>query len=112
MHAFATGLVAWGLAEAVQRGKWLKLIRNYALAVLLHGIWNGASVGMGMIELARELGGQAIPGQFAQPIQICSSTTIILLALLAIVGLPWLARRLRRPRAAPQEADPQSSLED
>jgi hypothetical protein len=44
LHIVTTGLVGWGLAVAIQRGKYVKMVLAYLAAVLLHGTWNALSL--------------------------------------------------------------------
>ena len=49
LHITTTSIVGWGLGAAWQKRQYLQLGLSYALAVLLHGIWNlfGFLLGLG-----------------------------------------------------------------
>jgi hypothetical protein len=44
VHIFTTSLVGWGLASAWSQGRYLRLALAFALAVGLHGLWNGLTI--------------------------------------------------------------------
>ncbi|HSQ18677.1 MAG TPA: PrsW family glutamic-type intramembrane protease, partial [Anaerolineales bacterium] len=44
LHMLASGLVGWGLAHAWGRGRYFRLAFAYALAVMLHGVWNSLGI--------------------------------------------------------------------
>jgi hypothetical protein len=44
VHIFTTSLVGWGLASAWSQGRYLRLALSFALAVGLHGLWNGLTI--------------------------------------------------------------------
>ncbi len=44
LHVLTTGLVGWALAHAWTHRRYLRLGLVYALAVLLHGVWNALAI--------------------------------------------------------------------
>lgn len=51
VHIFTASLVGWALASAWSQGRYLRLGFSFALAVMIHGAWNGltlVTVGLGM----------------------------------------------------------------
>jgi RsiW-degrading membrane proteinase PrsW (M82 family) len=44
VHIFTTGLVGWGLACAFRKKRFVRLGLAYLAAVLVHGLWNGATL--------------------------------------------------------------------
>jgi hypothetical protein len=44
LHSFTAGLVGWALASAWSERHYLRLAIAYAVAVILHGLWNGLVV--------------------------------------------------------------------
>jgi len=44
LHILATSLTGWALGHAWSRGRYFRLAFIYALAVTLHGVWNGLGI--------------------------------------------------------------------
>ncbi len=44
LHCFTAGLVGWALASAWSERRYLRLAVTYAIAVSIHGLWNGLAV--------------------------------------------------------------------
>jgi hypothetical protein len=44
LHSFTAGLVGWALVSAWSQRRYLRLVLTYALAVFIHGLWNGMAV--------------------------------------------------------------------
>jgi hypothetical protein len=44
LHILASGIVGWGLVSAWKSGRFIRLAGAYAVAVLLHGTWNGIAI--------------------------------------------------------------------
>jgi hypothetical protein len=44
LHSFTAGLVGWALVSAWSQRRYLRLVLTYALAVFIHGLWNGMVV--------------------------------------------------------------------
>jgi hypothetical protein len=56
MHCFTGGLVGWGWGQLWRERRPFRLVGSYAAAVTVHGVWNGAAVGvvlLGASTLAR-----------------------------------------------------------
>jgi hypothetical protein len=56
MHCFTGGLVGWGWGQLWREQRPFRLVGSYAAAVTIHGVWNGAAVGvvlLGASTLAR-----------------------------------------------------------
>jgi hypothetical protein len=56
VHIFTTSLVGWGLASAWGQRRYLRLAICYAVAVGIHGLWNGLT----LLTLGSQVSG--IPG--------------------------------------------------
>ena len=82
IHAFNTGLVCWGLAEAIRRRRWLFFGGTYLLAVGLHGLWNIAAVGVGL----SGFGVEAVP-ELLDPLLMDGVGYLGLLGLLGLTGV-------------------------
>ncbi len=46
MHIFTAGLTGWGIASARLHKKYWHVLAAYGAAMFIHGLWNGAAVGM------------------------------------------------------------------
>jgi RsiW-degrading membrane proteinase PrsW (M82 family) len=44
LHSFTAGLVGWALVSAWSERRYLRLAITYAIAVTLHGLWNGLAL--------------------------------------------------------------------
>jgi RsiW-degrading membrane proteinase PrsW (M82 family) len=44
LHILTSGLMGWALVSAWRRGRYFQLGVSYALAVFLHGLWNGLAL--------------------------------------------------------------------
>jgi hypothetical protein len=51
LHITLTGLVGWGIVSAFKEKRIGRLVAAYFTAVLIHGLWNAAAVGMGILVL-------------------------------------------------------------
>ena len=49
MHCLTGGLVGWGWGQLWAARRPLRLLGCYAVAVLIHGVWNGLAVGAGFL---------------------------------------------------------------
>lgn len=87
IHMLAAGLTGWGLASVWNRRSYLKLAGAYLAAVMLHGIWNGMALFLG-IELLKQP--ELTPGGTALMIGLAAW------ALLALGLLLRINTRLRK----------------
>jgi len=94
MHALATGITAWGLAEAVVRRRYWRLPLAYAVAIGLHGLWNLSAVSLGVAQLGQEMGLSSITPALGNLLTMTGAVMLSFLSLLAVVSLPIIARRL------------------
>jgi len=108
MHAFSAALGSWGLMEGVSRGRWRRALTGYGLAVLLHGLWNAAAIWSGIREVTRGGGDPTGMGLQSDAMHGVILAGLAILSLIALAGLPLMARRLRRPSEgiAPHTARP------
>ena len=95
MHAITSGLIGlgWGITWRRRRSGWWALPLTYGGAVIIHGLWNfstlltigGAGLGLGSTA--------ATPGLMLSAAGILIIGGLMLLAALALIGLPlWLRR--------------------
>jgi len=94
MHAMATGITAWGLAEAVVRRRFWRLPLAYLAAICLHGLWNLSAVSLGVAQLGYDVGLSSITPPLENLLTVTGATMLGLLSLLAAGSLPIIARQL------------------
>lgn len=104
MHALATGIASWALAEALIRRRWVQGTVGLGLAIFLHGLWNVSAIGIGFTQLAASASIE-LPSPFLDTISSASVATIIVLGLGATWLLPRLQRRAGSPRSSPPDRD-------
>lgn len=56
LHMMTSGLVGWGIASAFGERRIGRFFAAYALAVLIHGIWNAAAAGTGIAAIGEMIG--------------------------------------------------------
>lgn len=94
MHALASGLAGWGLAQGFVRRDWKKLLLAFATAIGLHGIWNIAAIAVSLSSVSQEMG----TGTGLTSAILASGIFIIVgLSLLSIYLLPTLQKRFSAP---------------
>ncbi len=101
MHALTTGIVGWGLGQWAAHRSWWNLIRSYAGAIIVHGIWNGAVITMVFIGVRfannpnalRNITSLSIFGVLIG----FSLLVLIVLALGGLIALGGIGRHLRTP---------------
>ncbi len=94
MHALATGLACWGLAEALTRRRWLEGGVALLSSIVLHGLWNISAVAIGLSQLTNEGDLEAS----AHPAAIAGAGLLLFLSSLAAAALPGILRRFRARR--------------
>jgi hypothetical protein len=102
MHALATGIAAWGVAEAVGHRRWLRGTLAFISAMALHGIWNAGALSVGVGELSTEI-------DLGLPIDTGVLTAlgiglIVVMSIIAFLALPTLQRRATMASAVDQTA--------
>lgn len=101
MHALATAIAAWGLAEGLKRHKWFRALAAWILAMSVHGLWNVSAIAVGLSQLGASPG-TSLTGSNAA-IASVGLVVIVGLSLLALFLLPRLQMRASKAgEAAPQ----------
>jgi hypothetical protein len=100
MHGLTAGMVGWGWGQwAASRSPW-KLIRSFAGAILLHGIWNACVVTIVLVSLRFDDNFRALQnvGSSAVFILLIAFSLLVLIGLsLGGLGALWgIGMRLRR----------------
>lgn len=105
MHVLTAGITCWAVAEAFVRGRWHRLALAFALAVGFHGLWNLAALGLG-IAAVPEAAPALLPDSLARAATAGVATLALLsLTAMALLGIPWLTRRLTHQHAPPVLTD-------
>ncbi|MGA9534054.1 MAG: PrsW family glutamic-type intramembrane protease [Anaerolineales bacterium] len=100
MHALATGIAAWGVAEAIGQRRWRRGALAFLSAMALHGIWNAGALSIGVGEMSKEF--NLGPPIDANALAAVGIGLIVVLSLLAFMALPILQRRATAGRAKPE----------
>ena len=98
LHCFTAGLVGWGLASAWSQRRYLRLALTYAIAVLVHGFWNGLAV----LSAASSLQGMTnipLPASLQQ-VGAFASVGILVLGVVVFILFVSFNSILRRNMAA------------
>jgi hypothetical protein len=99
MHAFASGLVAWGWHRARRtRRLWpgCYALLAYGAAVILHATWNVLALGGGAGQLFIETNASSPTAQLAAGlVTLFFFGLLVILALIAYLGIVLISRRLR-----------------
>jgi tetrahydromethanopterin S-methyltransferase subunit E len=100
LHCFTAGLVGWALVSAWSQRRYLRLGLTYAVAVFIHGLWNGMAV-LSTISSLQGLSNISIPTSLQQ-IGAISSYGIIALGIVVLVLYITINGILRRHESVPQ----------
>ena len=111
LHCFTAGLVGWALASAWSQRRNLRLGITFAIAVLVHGLWNG----MAVLSAASSLQGVvniSIPASLQQLGAIASVGIIVLgvLVLVFYIGFNAVLRRNSPAMTLPPPGDGQTPI--
>ncbi len=90
VHILSSALVGWGIAKWQREGRWQGFASRFALALFLHGAWNGLAIWMSLLQL----GGTQTETPYAHFVGI--GVAFIVLYLVAMFALRWLNARWRR----------------
>jgi hypothetical protein len=106
LHCFTAGLVGWALVSAWTQRRYLRLVITYAIAVLVHGLWNGMAV-LSAISSVQSLTDISISPSL---LQIGSASAIGIVALGALIlvlfiGFNAVLRRGQRGMLSPSSFD-------
>ncbi len=90
MHIFTAGLTGWGIAQALNQRRYLRLAAAYLIAMGYHAIWNGFAIFLAVSEL--------MPlDTFPRGFQVLSNIAPASLGVLTVGGfifLIWFNKRL------------------
>ena len=87
MHMFAAGLTGLGIGYIVLHRRYGRGIALYLGAVALHGIWNLAALGIGLVGLTELVDAPALSASNSMVISIGSGIILLLMSSGALLGL-------------------------
>ena len=90
MHCLTAGLTGWGWGQVWTQRRWLHLLLAYVVAIAMHGVWNGASIGMAVVGVAFG------PGTLQSALVVGAVGLLILLTVGEIIALMAIAERMGR----------------
>ena len=90
MHCLTAGLTGWGWGQVWTQRRWLHLLLAYIVAMAIHGVWNGASIGMVVVGVAFG------PGTLQSALVVGAMGLLILLTVGEIIALMAIAERMGR----------------
>jgi hypothetical protein len=94
IHIFTASLMGWALVLAWRKGRYLRLLGTYALAVLIHGSWNALALLNAAGSLADLQTGTQNMALLSQ-LGALAPLGLILMTLAAFIALLWVNRHLR-----------------
>ena len=100
MHVFTAAITNWAIVRSVRDRKWGISVLAYAGAACLHGIWNATALGVslaGPLIASQQTGSY---GGFETLINCAGVLVLMALSCLALVALPWIARKLSQAESA------------
>jgi hypothetical protein len=92
LHAFATGLVSWGLVEAIVSRRPRRLVGLFAAAVGLHGAWNFLAMVVALSGFSAEPGADLLDPLLAVGLALGGIIALLGLAGLCLFGLIGIPR--------------------
>ena len=94
MHCLTAGLTGWGWGQVWTQRRWLRLLLAYIIAVAIHGVWNGVSIGMAVVGVAFG------PGTVQNALIVGAVGLLILLTIGEVIALMAIAERIGRSNRA------------
>jgi hypothetical protein len=101
MHIAAASITGLGIARFRLARRPAPMLGAYALAVMLHGLWNGAVVTLAFGGMRMSFGLHA-SDLLATVLMALGATTLVVLCLTMPLALAMMNRRLRSTPAAPE----------
>jgi hypothetical protein len=112
MHMFAAGLTGLGVGYVVLQRRYWRGLGLYIIAAVLHGTWNLAALGIGLIGISEVVQSPVISADSSMLISVVSGVVLFVMSLGALFGLWRLPDTLRdgqSPRELPVESSGESS---
>jgi hypothetical protein len=98
LHCFTAGLVGWALASAWSQRRYLRLGVIFAIAVLVHGLWNGMAI-LSLVPSLQGVANVSIPSNL-QRLGSYATFGIVALGVLILVFFIGINAVLRRSTLA------------
>jgi RsiW-degrading membrane proteinase PrsW (M82 family) len=92
IHALATGITCWGLTKSIQKQEFRWSVLGYGTAVVLHGVWNAAALGIGFSTISNPLDSMAAAGEVSGPLIVVGVGILLTFTVLALIALVALMR--------------------
>ncbi len=108
LHCFTAGLVGWALASAWSQRRYLRLGVIFAIAVLVHGLWNGMAI-LSLVPSLQGVANVSIPSNL-QRLGSYATFGIVALGVLVLVFFIGINAVLRRSTLA--MTPPPSPIDD
>jgi hypothetical protein len=106
MHCFASGLVGWGWGQLWSARRPFRLLGALAAAMIIHGIWNAAALGLNFSSIAVAAGGgNLIQAGLAGLVLLLCAAALLIQTVAFAAGLLLIARRLAAREEASQSDD-------
>jgi RsiW-degrading membrane proteinase PrsW (M82 family) len=105
MHAFTAGLTCWGIGQVTSERQWKRAVGAYLLAVIMHGVWNAAAIGMAVGDLPSEVSSTPFSPEFLQSFSQGSSLLLVILAIIALAGIAFTPLLLEGSTESIQESE-------
>jgi hypothetical protein len=90
MHCLTAGLTGWGWGQVWTQHRWLRLLLAYVVAMTIHGVWNGASIGIAVVGVAFG------PGMLQNTLVTGAVGVLTLITVGEIIALMAIAQRTGR----------------
>lgn len=98
MHTFTAGVTCWGIGQAITYKRWNRFFGAFSVAIIMHGLWNAAAIGIGIGILPSQGGEELISMNIAQIFLILGIMVLVGLSVLATTGLIVIPERLREDK--------------
>lgn len=100
LHITTTGLMGWAIIAAWRERRILRLLATYAAVVVLHGLWNGSTIGTSLAVIASTIGESNWIFTIV-PAAICGMLVLAIGMVAVLLASNRRARKLSRAEAAP-----------
>ncbi|MBM4427294.1 MAG: PrsW family intramembrane metalloprotease [Chloroflexi bacterium] len=104
LHIVTSGLMGWGIASAFIEKRYGRLAACYGTAVLLHGVWNAAAGGLGVVGMGEMIGRPEWLFAFAPALFCC----LIVMGIGMFVVLVASNRKMKKLEA-PSQVEPSAT---
>jgi hypothetical protein len=107
LHIITTGLMGWAIVKAWQERKIFNLIVTYTAAVLIHGIWNGSVVGIGIAAVSDMVNETNFAVSYL-PATVCGISTLVIGMLAILLASNRRVKKLSLQKTNESGIDPEN----